>query len=101
MTLDKPSGESGSNPAATENSIAKRCKTMASTIVDVISSSQFDPCKTISSSYGAPPFPIQKRCFVVERIFAVASAMEDVGMCSGETIKTCVVDVNAEMGPCI
>ena len=48
---------------------------MASTNVEVISSSQFEPAKTMSLPVGVPPFPIQKIRGEVFRIFVVASTI--------------------------
>ena len=73
---------------------------MASTSVEVISSTQFEPAKTMSFPVGAPPLPIQKMRRDVFRIFVVASAIDSAGMCFGATIKTCVSAVSAEIGPC-
>ena len=61
---------------------------MASTIVDVISSSQFEPVRTMSLLSGVPPLPIQNIRGFVARIFTTASVIEDAGTCDGATINT-------------
>ena len=86
VTLLSPKGASGLKPVATENSSANRCKTIASTIVEVISSSQFEPGITMSPLFGVPPFPIQKIRGLIARIFTVASDIELSGKCEGATI---------------